>query len=1052
MFARYIYRHSRYFALIIVCAFAVGINSFNAISRQEDPTLTNFVGNITTFYPGATPDRVEALITRPLEDELRTISEIEEVRSTSSSGVSFITIRLAWVVTGNNLDRVWSEVRDAMAEAALQFPAGASAPSFDNDRATSFTTIVALSSAGETDVPLSILHRLAQDFADRARNLTNTKLVEMFGEPVEEIRVEVDEAALLSRGLSLQKVAAALQAADVKMASGRVTGGGTDMLIEVAGDLDSLERIRRVIVNTSPSGSATHLADIARVYRAAVTPPPTMAIAEGRPAILIGSIMEPGGQVDVWSDTFNDMVEAFRQQAPAGVKIEVTYDQSIYARERLTEVAGNLAIGVALVLLVLLLTLGWRAAVVVAVILPLSGLISITVMERFGIALQQMSVSGLIVALGLLVDGSIVMTDEIRKRLLQGHSPMDAIGSSVDRLRIPLISSALTTILAFLPMAVAPGPPGDFIGSIANAVIIMLVTSTVLALVLTPVLAAWLLPRNPEDAAHWYSGGANSGRLGEWLVKAIDWSLRHPVAGVCLALALPVSGFLSFGTLTAQFFPGTDRDQLYVQVKLSDGRSIYNTHTLVEQIDDKLRREPLIRRVDWTLGESPPAFYYNMYRTKEGIPTWAEALVLTKDENQTDELIRRLQSEMNREFPDARIIVRGIDQGPPVMAPLEVEIYGSNLAVLQELGEQFRQRIDRIPQVTLTNTDLVGGAPMVVFKVDEEKLRLANLQLMDTAVALNDSLQGRVSGEVLEGTERMPVRVRLNEQDWGSADRISNLRLPVVATAGVPGASMNGIPLNAIGAPELIPAQSPITRLNGERLNTVQGYLTRGVLPQEALDLLSADLEQDPIPLPDGYHYNFGGDTEERAKVVDIIMAPIGLILAALVATIVITFNSWRLSAVAVLVCICSMGLSILSLAVFGYPFGVLSLLGVIGSIGVSINAAIIIITALQAHESARRGNLFAVREVVMDSSRHIVSTTVTTFGGFLPLILEGSQFWPPFAMAIAGGVLLSTIISFFLVPPMYVLVTRLWRSSPVASDEHSPRTGLRSTSAGERS
>ena len=159
-------------------------------------------------------------------------------------------------------------------------------------------------------------------------------------------------------------------------------------------------------------------------------------------------------------------------------------------------------------------------------------------------------------------------------------------------------------------------------------------------------------------------------------------------------------------------------------------------------------------------------------------------------------------------------------------------------------------------------------------------------------------------------------------------------------------------------------------------------------------------------------------------------MAPMGLILSALLATIVMTFNSWRLSAIAVLVCACSLGLSLLALAIFRYPFGIQAMIGVIGSVGVSINAAIIIITALQADEGAMQGNLLAIRSVVMDSSRHIISTTVTTFGGFLPLILEGSQFWPPFAMAIAGGVLLSTIVSFFLVPPLFLLVTRIGRKA----------------------
>ena len=1048
MFARYIYKHSRYFTLIVICVVAVGVTSFRSIPRQEDPSLSNFIATVTTFYPGATPDRVEALVTRPLEDELRTISEIEETRSSSSSGVSFLNIKLLDTLSDAELERVWSEVRDAMSDASTTFPAGVGDPVFDNDRLTSFTTIVALSSTGSTDMPLSLLHRLAQNFVDKARNLPDTKLVEIFGEPVEEIRVEIDEAAMISRGLSLQQVAAALQSADAKFSSGRASGEGTDLVIELAGDFDSMERIRRVIVNTSGAGSATQISDIAKVYKAAVSPPPAMALAQGRQAILVGAIMEPGNQVDAWSASFNKLVEAHRRSAPAGLKLELTYDQNTYALTRLLEVSKNLAIGIALVVLVLLFTLGWRAAVVVAVILPLCGLISITVMERMGMALHQMSVTGLIVALGLLVDGSIVMTDEIRKRLLQGHSSIEAIRGSVDRLRVPLIASALTTVLAFMPMAIVPGPAGDFLGAIATAVIIMLTTSTVLALIITPVLAAWLLPRRSDKISHWYTGGADSGRAGKSLVGALDWSLRHPFAAVTLSLSLPITGFLAFPTLTAQFFPGTDRDQFYIQVKLADGRSIHDTAALVKRLDERLRIDPLIRRVDWTIGESPPAYYYNMYRFKEGIPSWAEALVLTRDEKRTDELIRTLQVELDEQYTNAQIIVRGIDQGPPVIAPLEVEIYGPNLEVLQVLGEEFRRRLDSIPFVTHTSADLIGGAPKLVFELEEEKLRLARLQLSDVASALNDSLLGRVGGEVLEGTERLPVRVRLKEQDWGTSERISDIRVPLAPGAPPPYGVIPAIPLNALGKASLVPAQSPISRFDGRRQNNISAHLIRGVLPQEALKVMQQDLADNPVELPDGYGFSYGGDADERAKVVDKIMAPMGLIMAALLATLMVTFNSWRLSAIAVLVCVCSLGLSLLALAIFRYPFGIQALIGVIGSIGVSINAAIIIITALQAHEGAMAGGLYAIRSVVMDSSRHIISTTVTTFGGFLPLILEGSQFWPPFAMAIAGGVLLSTIISFFLVPPLFLLAINIGKrrvtgAETVASIHGAQQEGL---------
>jgi multidrug efflux pump subunit AcrB len=1048
--ARYIYKHARYFTLIVFCVIAVGITSFNSIARQEDPSLTNFVGTVTTFYPGATPDRVEALVTRPLEDELREISEIDEIQSTSSGNVSFLNIMLIDSLPPEALERAWAEVRDALADAALRFPQGVGEPVFDNDRLTSFTTIVALSSSTDNDMPLSLLNRLAQDFADRARNLPDTKLVEVFGEPVEEIRVEIDESALLSRGLSLQQVASALQAADAKIASGRASSASTDMLIELAGDFDSMERIRQVIVNTSSNGSATRINDIARVYKAAVSPPPAMALAQGRQAILVGAVMEPGNQVDIWSNAFNEFVTAYRATAPAGLKLEITYDQNSYAMSRLFDVTTNLAIGIMLVVLVLLFTLGWRAAVVVACILPLCGLISLTVMERMGMALHQMSISGLIVALGLLVDGSIVMTDEVRKRLLQGQSPIDAISGSVSRLRIPLISSALTTVLAFMPMAIMPGPAGDFVGAIATSVIIMLATSTVLALSITPVLASWLLPRTAASESHWWIGGASSGKAGEALVRSLDWSLLHPAAAIALALSLPIAGFLAFPTLTAQFFPGTDRDQLYIQVKAADGRSIYDTEATARGIDDKLRSHPLIRRVDWTIGESAPAFYYNMYRFKEGIPSWAEALVLTHDENLTDDLIRQLQLELDREFPDAQIIVRGIDQGPPVIAPLEIEITGPNLAVLRDLGDKFRERMDAIAYVTHTTNGLAGGAPKLLYELQEEKLRLANLQLSDVATALNSSLLGQVGGEVLEGTERLPVRVRLNEQNWSASEQIADILVPLPPQIGSTQPLIAGIPLNALGKPALVPSQSAISRKDGQRTNTVQGYLIRGVLPEEALKVLKLDLERNPVVLPDGYAFAFGGDTDERAKVVDKIMAPMGLVLAALLVTIMMTFNSWRLSAVAVLVCVCSLGLSLLALAIFQYPFGIQAMIGVIGSIGVSINAAIIIITALQGDDGAVQGELPAIRNVVMDSSRHIVSTTVTTFGGFLPLILEGSQFWPPFAMAIAGGVLLSTVISFYLVPPLFLVATQIGRkrSSTSAANNNKTNPGIEELAA----
>ena len=1022
MLAGILYRRTRYFFLFVIVIVIVGVASLKSIGRQEDPTITNFVATVTSYFPGASPERVEALVTRPIEDEIRRISEVDEVHSISSTGISFMSIKLLETLNDREVERVWSEIRDALDDASNSFPKGVLPPEFDDDRLAAYTTIIALSSADYNDVPLSLLHRLAQQFADEARNIPGTRLVDLYGEPSEEVRVEVNENALIARGLSLDQVARALQAADPRVASGRATGSGADLLIEIDGDFSSMARIRNVIVNSDAAGSTTRISDIASVFKAQSTPPSSMVITQGKPGILIAVAMDEGLQVDRWSKSFARFVANFREDAPQGILLEASYDQSGYTIERLSSVSKNMAVGIVLVILVLLVTMGWRAAVVVAVILPLCGLMSLTILDLMGMAIHQMSVTGLIVALGLLVDGSIVMTDEIRKHLKRGETPVQALSQSISRLRTPLLASTITTILSFLPLAILPGPAGDFMGSIAISVIAMLVSSLILALVFTPVLAAWLLPRGLESHEGWWQRGIDSGAMGRRLTQSLDWSLGNPVASIAFALVLPITGFLSFGTLTAQFFPATDRDQLYVQVKMPEGRSIYDTKQLVERLDLKLRREPLIRRVDWTIGESPPAFYYNMFRYKDGIPTWAEALVLTTDENQTDDLIRRLQSEVDAEFPEARVIVRGIDQGPPVQAPLEIELYGPNLDKLQELGDEFRLRMDGIPNITHTSASLAGGAPKLLFTLDEAKLRLANLDLSDAASALDASLRGRIGGEVLEGTERLPVRVRLGETQWSNSDQIASIRVPVPATRAGQQGQISAIPLSALGKPKLVPSRSPISRNNGERTNVIQGYLTRGVLPDAALKFLRADLKENPLELPTGYRFKFGGDAGERESVVQHIMAPLGLIISALLATILLTFNSWRLTGVTLLVFICSLGLSLLSLAIFRYPFGITALIGVIGSVGVSVNAAIIILTALKIDSSAASGDLLAIRNVVMDSSRHIVSTTVTTFGGFLPLILEGSQFWPPFAMAIAGGVLLSTIVSFFLVPPMFVL------------------------------
>jgi multidrug efflux pump subunit AcrB len=614
------------------------------------------------------------------------------------------------------------------------------------------------------------------------------------------------------------------------------------------------------------------------------------------------------------------------------------------------------------------------------------------------------------------------MTDEIRQRLGRGMAREEAVAEAVRRLAMPLLASTVTTALSFAPMILLPGPAGDFVGAIAIAVVFMLGWSLVIALTVTPAIAGWVLPRG--TAGQQASGGLRSGLIGRVFRASLRLSVAHPLRSVLLALVLPVLGFASFGTLTAQFFPGVDRDQFHVEVELAPGTGIDATAALVARMDTELRGMDGVAQVAWTIGRSAPAFYYNMVGNRENAPGFAQALVTTASADTTAALLQTLQTRLSDAYPKTRILVRGLVQGPPVDAPIELRLAGPDLAVLRAKGTEISDVLLRMDAVTIVRSTLEGGAAKVALDVDEHAARLAGLSLGQIAAQLQAGLVGVTGGSLIEGSEELPVRVRLGDAVRGDLDRIATLPLiPPAAPAIVAAGGYPGLPLGAVADLAWEPAQSSITRRNGERVNTVQAFVRPGVLPEEALAEARTRLEASGFALPAGTRLEIGGDSDARNDVITNLIAPLGLIVTLSIATVVLTFNSFRLTAVTFVVAGLSAGLSLLSLAVFNYPFGITAVIGVIGSIGVSINAALIILSGLQADPRARTGDAEAMVDVVMGSSRHILSTTVTTFGGFLPLILAGGGFWPPFAMSIAGGVLLSTLISFYFTPQMFALV-----------------------------
>ncbi len=1016
------FRQPRLVALIVLVLVSAGMSSLLSLGRQEDPTITNLFATVTTQFPGADPERVEALVTAEIEEELRTIAEVDTVSSVSRSGVSVVSVELQETLDEATIEQVWSEARDAVEDARRNFPAGVLAPDFNAEGISAYSAVISVT-ASEPDMPLTVLSRHADALGDRLRSIPSTRAVDFFGVPEEEVLISVNPTKAAALGLTAAEISSRIAEADGKVQSGRLQGD-VDLTINVTGEIETLDRLRQVVLRENSVGSTVTLGDIARIDRGPRSPASEIAIANGKPAILVGVLAQDSVQIDRWMTFVRDELAAGANQIPLGIEETLLFDQSVYTLDRLASVGTNMAIGVGLVVMVLLITLGIRAAAIVALVLPVVSLATLATMNFIGLPIHQMSVTGLIVALGLLVDAAIVMTDEIRRRLQAGMERAQAVRDAVRRLSAPLLASTVTTALAFTPMILLPGPAGDFVGSIAIAVVLMLVWSFLIALTVTPALAGWILPT--AEKGNFFSRGISFPALGRLFESSIRLAVKNPLRAIAVSLILPVMGFAAFPTLTAQFFPGVERNQFYIEIDMASGSAIANTQMTAQQMDSLIRADEGVESIYWTIGQSGPAFYYNIVGNRSQEPGFGQAMVTTKTDADAARLVSQLQVQFDAQFPDAQVIVRGLVQGPPVDAPVEITIKGQDIATLRRLGDEVRGIMADLDLVTQARAGVNGGAPQLRFQIDEVKARLLGLDVADIAGQMNTALVGLTGGSLVEGTEQLPVRVRLGDGLRGDLQAISDMPilLPNAAAVSATGA-FPAVPLSELATPVVEPSESVITRSDGIRENTIQAFIVRGVLPEEALQDVLTALDERGFALPSGYTLELGGDSDARSNTVGNLLASVGLIVTLTIATIALTFNSFRLTVVALIVCVLSAGLSMLSLAIMQYPFGIQAIIGVIGSIGVSINAAIIILTALQQDEDASAGDRDAMARVVTGSSRHIVSTTITTFGGFLPLILGGGAFWPPFAVAIAGGVLLSTVVSFYFTPPVFALIHR---------------------------
>ncbi len=1003
--------NGRLASLVIALLIVAGFGAISSLPRMEDPDITNRFSSVITHYPGASAERVEALVTEVLENQLRRLEELKLVQSTSRPGISVIQLELKDSVI--DTAPVWSRARDLVADSKSLLPLPAQNAILDDQVGYANTAILGLVWKGGGEARTDMLNRYAKELQSRLRLLSGTNFVKLYGAPTEEILVQLDGDKVNRLKLSPAAVAQILGNADTKVSAGEINNNSFRALIEVSGELDSVSRIRQVPLKIDEQGQIIRLGDIATISRQAKTPASTIALIEQDQGVMVAARMLNNTRVDLWLAKVRDEVEALQTSIPANIEIQWLFDQESYTSERLGDLVGSLLLGFIIILVVLMLTLGLRNAVIVSLSLPLTALFTLACMKYIGLPIHQMSVTGLVVALGIMVDNAIVIVDAISQRRQQGMTRLDAVSKTLHHLWLPLAGSTITTMLAFAPIVLMPGAAGEFVGGIAISVMFALVGSYLISHTLIAGLAGRFGVEGEQQK--WYQAGIRLPLVSKLFKLSLRTALKRPLLSGLIIGIFPILGFIAAGQMTEQFFPPSDRDMFQIEVYLSPHASIESTRSRVEEIDKQLRKTEGVDRIDWIVGGNTPSFYYNLLQRQQGASNYAQAMVKVIDFDTANRLIPRLQRSLDLAFPDAQILVRKLEQGPPFNAPVELRVFGPNLDQLRLIGDEVRRILSNTADVIHTRATLSAGAPKVWFQINEDASLMSGLNLTEIANQIQMATTGIKGGSILEQTESLPVRVRLQDSTREQQTKLSEINL--VSTSG------SEIPLSALSTNRIEVSRGAIPRRDGHRVNTIEAYLVSGVLPQQVLD--DAKVNIDKLVLPAGYHIEVGGESAKRNEAVGNLLSNVVLVVTLLLATVVLSFNSFRLTAIILFSALQSAGLGLLAVYTFGYPFGFTVIIGLLGLMGLAINAAIVILAELEELPDARSGKIESIVSVVSGCGRHIGSTTITTIGGFLPLIIAGGGFWPPFAIAIAGGTLLTTLLSLVWVPTMYQLIMK---------------------------
>jgi len=976
----------------------LGLAAWLGMDRQEDPSFPYRYGHVMVAWPGADPVQIERLVLNIIEEELAGVAEIRELRGTARLGLAHLIVGMHQHIY--DTDAVWDRVRVALDRAALRLPEGVG-PIELTDRSMDTHGIV-LAVTGSDNL-LELLDAARQLRRDLFR-VPDMGRVELLGDPGEALEVSPISERLIEFGTDFDQLAAAIHRAHQIIPGGSLRADDRSLVLRAQTDYQTLQALAALPI-AGANGSLLPLGELADIRLRPAEPATERVWYQGQPAIALGIVI-PENRLN--AVRFGEQLRAHLDELRphyAPLQIEEMFYQPYWVERRLGELGRSLLLGVLIVALVLLLAMGARTGMIVALLLPLVTFSSLAVYAIGGGVLHQMAVAGMVIALGMLVDNAIVMVENLQWHLDRGKPPAQAAATAVRELAGPLAAATGTTLAAFTPLLLSSGDTADFTRAIPIMVVLILVVSYLYAVFVTPnMAAAWLRPNSAGDPPRLERIGRQLGRI----------ALRSPLGVLLGALLLIGLTLAASGLLQRDFFPSTDRNQLIVDLQFSEGTRIETTDLAAGMVASHFTDLPSVRHVHHFSGFSGPRFYYNLIEIPRA-PHLARIVVASETDRELPALMAWAREHLPALLPEAQVIARRLGQGPPTDAPVEIRLFGKEPAALAAAAEAVMRELRSTPGAIDVRHRLGDGTPTLHFDIDEAEAARYGIGRTAIAQALAQATHGREISTWRVGREPVPILLRKPEGEL----------LPEQALRGLPIATSAGpMPLDLFVRTRVSLEPSVIEHRDLERMTAVLAQTAEGVTYGQVLDRVMPRLRA--LELPPGVRLQLGGDAAEAASANSALFQtlPVGLLL--LLVFLLWQFNSFRLvGIILVTVPLAAIGV-IPGLILAGQPFSFTAMLGVIALIGIVVNNAIVLIDVIERHRAGGMAIDAAITEAVGRRIRPILLTTATTIAGLLPLTFTQSTLWPPMAWAIISGLLAATVLTLLVIPATYRLTVRV--------------------------